>query len=74
MGTDDRTQAFRMIFATTELSRIFNEYKDTAPTGYIAYQLLLIRDAHPEESHSFVINKLKEYLNERRPRTQDNEN
>ena len=70
---DDRTDAYRMLFATTELSRIFNEYKDTAPIGYIAYQLLLIRDAHPTESHSFVIKTLKHYLDERKPRTQDNE-
>ena len=72
MGIDDRSQAYRMLFATTELSRILSEYTEH-PKGWIAYQLLLIRDAHPTESHSFVINELKRYLDDRRPGSQDNE-
>jgi hypothetical protein len=71
---DDRHEAYRMLFGTTELSRLFSKYGESYPTGYIAYRLLEIKHEHPDSSVAHIIQLAIKFFEDERTARKDNQN
>jgi len=60
---DDRHEAYRELFTTSELNKLFKKFKDKHSVASITYDLLRLQRAHPDWTMDTVIAETKKYLN-----------